>query len=278
MSDPWDNDDDVNLDDMVMLFQTDDDEKKKVKKRKATSELVDAFNRAVEPVANVYINTKQYELIAVMDPSELTEEQLEFKQRCEKFISTYYNAVDKIRTFGVTLLDKVKEECKDNEPMMALLEMIQNPEYQEMHYFKKPPKVSSKKAKRIQDAWTGEVTDSPKGQKLQNYLVFNSKSTQGSKLEDYVGVYLHPDGADIVRLLHSILNFRFYLYNRVGESIPLEGLPQEKWKQTWEHLVGDDLKGVPISKWTKKKSIANDSFVDTILKMRKLVEVISKVK
>lgn len=246
------------------------------KKRKAQSQLVSSFNRAVEPITHMCVHNSKYEKILEIPEDDWNDTEKVFVARYTKYAESFQKAVDIIHQHGNSILDIVKEKCKDNKIMLKLLDMITDVKYQEMHVFMKAP-VLSQKGGKIQDAWTCEVMDTPKKSKNeQNYLLFNSKSDlPETSYENYIGVYIHKDGADLIRLLHTLVNFAFYMYNKVKETIPnSEDVSDEKWSEVWSRIVGEEFKGVSVDKWTNKKNITHNNFVDAIIKMRKIIDAV----
>ena len=249
--------------------------KKKQTKVKSKSDLITSFNRSVEPVTFMCVYLDQYQDAQNTAEEDRTEEQNKLIGRYHKFVESFKKAVSAIRNHGEALLEIAKSECADNELMLKVFDMISDDNYQEMHVFQKAP-AQPKKIERIQDVWTGQIMDCPQ-KNQQNFMVFNSKSDEGSSQDNYTCFYIHKDGGELVRVLHTILNFSFYMYNTIKMILPTEiDTTGKKWSEVWKDIVGEEFKETDIQKWTKKKSIANDSFVSAVLKMRSILDATDK--
>lgn len=248
----------------------------KPKKPVFPAELKDAFNQLVEPLTfkALFENVEgAREIIngGILEV-DMTEEQKRFSDKYDKYMARSKSAILTIEQYMKPMIATVMEKIAKNEPFAEVVGRIVADEYERMA-FKNPPKP--KKGRKIRDIYTAEVLDAPKSNKEQRYLFLRVKDE-----DTYHGYYMDVQGADIIQLVSMFKFFYIYLHRAVQDTFTEEHRKAATIDQSWKDLysnITQEMSEKPVHKWTKKKGVVQTgSFVDTIIKAKRLLMALAE--
>ena len=209
------------------------------------------------------------------DDSTFTEVEMRFLKRWNKQKSRYDTAADIINEPVMVMAREIRDKLTANEPMTYLVNRLIQGELTEMYIKANPPQP--RKNTEIQDVWTGEVMSERKSAKEQKYIIFRDEKLAAQGAENpFIGCYVATTGANLLQFLNFSINYKLYLYAAIKASLGDE--ISDDIDQSWSELytkISQEFNAKDVVKWTKTKDVVKKgSFVDTVIQMRRLLEII----